>query len=111
MPAQSALFDAFNPEPVRADVAVSTPYTAHAAEERAERTRLAGQAARILARLQAGPATNTELAAIALKYTGRISELRQAGYAIEVYDRDHTTGVCWYRLATGTGVDTPCGEA
>lgn len=45
--------------------------------------RLSGQSADILARLEEGPATNAELAAISLKYTSRISDLRAAGYEIE----------------------------
>lgn len=38
--------------------------------------RLAGQNQAILERLRRGPATNKELAAISLKYTSRISEVR-----------------------------------
>ena len=38
--------------------------------------RLAGQNERILARLRKGPATNVELAAVSLKYTSRISDIR-----------------------------------
>lgn len=44
--------------------------------------RLTGQNAAVLARLRAGPATNAELAAIALKYTSRISDLRKAGFTV-----------------------------
>ncbi|MBK6942561.1 MAG: hypothetical protein IPH13_20485 [Planctomycetes bacterium] len=46
--------------------------------------------------------TNTELAAVALKYTGRISEVRRAilpfGWTVQVVARDHTSGVTTYRL-------------
>ena len=63
-----------------------------------EAPRLSRQCAAILARLNQGPASNAELATIALKYTGRISDLRQAGFRIEAYDRDRETGECWYRL-------------
>jgi len=63
-----------------------------------ERQRLSGQNAAILARLQRGPATNTELAAIALKYTSRISDLREAGYEVSVLSRDRTTGMVVYQL-------------
>jgi hypothetical protein len=45
--------------------------------------RLTGQNAAILARLRRGPATSGELAALSLKYTGRISDLRAAGYTID----------------------------
>lgn len=48
-----------------------------------DRQRLSSQCAMILARLERGHASNAELASISLKYTGRISELRAAGYCIE----------------------------
>jgi len=64
-----------------------------------EQARLDSQTDRILARLEAGPVANTELAAISLKYTSRVSDLRARGLVVECYDRDHATGVCWYRLA------------
>ena len=63
-----------------------------------ERQRLSTQCRAILARLQAGPATNVELAAIALKYAGRISEIRQAGIPVKVLSRDHASGVTVYSL-------------
>ena len=43
---------------------------------------LSRQTREILDRLRLGPALNTELAKIALKYTGRISDARDAGYTI-----------------------------
>ena len=49
-------------------------------------------------RLQQGPATNVELAALALKYTSRLSDLRAAGYTITVTARDYATGRTVYRL-------------
>lgn len=60
--------------------------------------RLSRQCQAILSRLEAGSCTNRDLADLCLKYTCRVSELRQAGYVIECYDRDAATGVCWYRL-------------
>jgi len=54
-----------------------------------------GQAARILARLQAGPATSLELAQVALKYTNRISELRDDGHNIQA---EEVNGVWRYTL-------------
>lgn len=54
-----------------------------------ERRRLAGQALQILELLQERGdrgAWNTELAAIGLKYTSRISEIRAHGYVIEVVE-------------------------
>jgi hypothetical protein len=56
------------------------PIDRHA--QRDDMPRLAGQNLAVLARLQRGPATNQELAAISLKYTSRISDLRAAGYVI-----------------------------
>lgn len=52
--------------------------------------RLTGQNAAVLARLRAGPATNAELAAIALKYTSRISDLRRAGFTVIEDDGTYT---------------------
>jgi len=54
-----------------------------------------------LARLQQGRASNRELAAIALKYTGRISDLRKpsaGGHKIVVVERNRETGLTWYEL-------------
>ena len=50
--------------------------------EAPEVLRLAGQNMQILTRLSRGPATNSELAQISLKYTSRISDLRAAGLVI-----------------------------
>lgn len=44
--------------------------------------RLSGQNLAIYRRLQQGPATNKELAGMALKYTSRLSDLRAAGFTI-----------------------------
>ena len=52
--------------------------------------RLTGQNAAVLARLRAGPATNAELAGIALKYTSRISDLRKAGFTVIEDDGTYT---------------------
>ena len=60
--------------------------------------RLSKQCAAILARLQEGPATNSELARMALSYTRRLSDLREAGYAVDCYKKDEETGLNWYRL-------------
>jgi hypothetical protein len=60
------------------------PATSHIAEADLNRSgRRASQKDRILWRLMSGPATNAELAAISLKYTGRISDLRADGWRIE----------------------------
>jgi len=67
-----------------------------------EIARLSGQLEQIMDRLLQGPVTNNELAAISLKYTSRISDLRKLlkpkGYGVEAYDHDHASGLCWYRL-------------
>lgn len=68
--------------------------------EPAEQRRLSGQSLRILERLRQGPATNRELAAIGLKYTSRISDLRKAGYDVRVVHRLRDTGLTIYRLVT-----------
>lgn len=45
--------------------------------------RLSGHCSKIIERLLKGPALNSELSEISLKYTGRISDLRKRGYHIE----------------------------
>jgi hypothetical protein len=62
------------------------------------RPRLSRQATQVLERLQRGPASNRELSAISLKYTGRISDLRANGYVVECLSHDYKTGEAWYRL-------------
>jgi hypothetical protein len=63
-----------------------------------EAPRLSAQCAAILDRLKRGPATNQELARIALKYTGRISDLRANGHQIEIVSRCRSTGLTIYAL-------------
>ena len=48
--------------------------------------------------LRRGRVTNTALSKISLKYTGRISDLRKAGYDIRCVDRDRASGLSWYEL-------------
>ncbi len=64
----------------------------------ADTDRLTGQNAAILERLRTGPATNVELAAISLKYTSRISDLRANGHSIVCRRGD--AGVNEYVLET-----------
>lgn len=64
----------------------------------ADRARLKGQNLAIYERLQRGPATNAELAAISLKYTSRIDDVRKAGIAIDA-KRVGTSGTWVYSLA------------
>lgn len=63
-----------------------------------ERRRLSAQCAAILDRLQRGPASNRELAGVSLKYTSRISDLRKAGYDVQVAARDVRSGLTTYVL-------------
>ena len=73
------------------------PYDASV--ERDAAPRLSRQNAAILQRLRQGPASNTQLAAIALKYTSRISDLRAAGYDVRLIEQDRATGLTWYELS------------
>ncbi len=63
--------------------------------------RLSRQCRMILTRLQNGPAYNGELAKMALKYTQRISEIREKGYRIEAKSVDAKTGLWVYTLLEG----------
>ena len=72
------------------------PTDPHVAAE--EAPRLTGQNLAILQRLQRGPATNVELARIALKYTSRISDLRKAGYNVQIIQRDKRSGHTMYAI-------------
>lgn len=64
-----------------------------------DKPRLSGQCETILRLLEAGPRTNAELAAVSLKYSGRISDLRKAGYRIEP---ENLGGGLWrYQLLEG----------
>lgn len=87
-------------EPVPADPAV---------RHGPERTRLNRQCAAILAAFRADPyreQTTAQLAAIACKYTSRISDLRRAGHRIRIHYRDRNTGVNVYRY-DGQGEAAP----
>ena len=64
---------------------------------RPEAARLSRQCRAILRRLRTSPASNIELAEIARKYTGRISDLRAAGYDVRVVGRG-AHGLRWYQL-------------
>ena len=63
-----------------------------------EKPRLTRQCQEILDVLRRGDATNKRLSEISLKYTSRISDLRQSGYPVYVVSRDHHTGIVWYSL-------------
>jgi len=66
--------------------------------------RLTGQNERILKLLQRGPRTNVFLAAIAKKYTSRISDLRSHGHLIRCDFVDRKEGLTQY---TYEGFATP----
>lgn len=63
-----------------------------------DRVRLRGQNLAIYERLKRGTATNVELAAISLKYTSRVDDLRKSG--IDVRATRESGGVWSYRLET-----------
>lgn len=65
---------------------------------RESQPRLSRQCRKMLDRLTQGPATNKDLAAISLKYTSRISDLRKAGYDIALQSHDFKTGETVYVL-------------
>lgn len=65
--------------------------------------RLSRQCVAILDRLKQGRATNRELVGIALKYTGRLSEIRQAGYDVRCVEHDQETGLTRYALFGSDG--------
>jgi len=67
-------------------------------EIKAEKTRLSAQCGLILGMLQNGRVTNAELSKHALKYSGRLSELRQKGHDVRVVERDYATGLASYAL-------------
>jgi hypothetical protein len=62
------------------------------------RPRVSRQCREILERLREGPATNKELAAKSLKYTSRLSEIREAGYTVRCVAVDIKNGVYRYEL-------------
>ena len=90
MPTQGSFFGAFHRDVPLGPTGVKLPPLTQ--------QRLSRQCAAILARLQEGPVTNRALSQLALSYTRRLSDLREAGYAVECYLKDDATGVNWYRL-------------
>lgn len=93
---QAAFFD--DPPPAPKRVRKAAAKKPKPSEIAAERKRLAGQCLKIYERLRQGPATNDELSVISRKYTSRISDIRQAGYPIDVVSRDYETGLTHYQL-------------
>lgn len=61
--------------------------------------RLTRQGKLIIERLRQGRASNQELCAIALKFTGRISDLRRDGWLIDLVEHNQATGEAWYVLS------------
>lgn len=70
----------FDPQPVTPAAPALAPTDPNV--RRGDVRRITGQNLAILERLRRGPARNSELAILSLKYTSRISDLRAAGYAI-----------------------------
>lgn len=68
-----------------------------------ERARLSRQCLTMLDRLEQGPCTNRELSAISLTYTRRISDLREAGFDVQVATRDRRSGLTTYVLKRPIG--------
>lgn len=65
----------------------------------AEIARLSAQSQTIIrAFLQHGTLLTDDLQRISRQYSARIADCRRMGWDIECYERDHTTGVCKYRL-------------
>ena len=60
--------------------------------------RLTRQALAVLARLEAGPATNIELIPISTRFSARIYDLRKAGYVIDTDQVDRGAGITRYTL-------------
>lgn len=63
-----------------------------------ERKRLQRQCLDIIALLRQRDVWNFELAEIARKYTGRLSEIRSAGFVVSIVEQDRKSGRCLYRL-------------
>ncbi len=72
-----------------------------------DKKRTGAQTLAIIGRLQRGPATNAELAKIALKYTGRISDARKLGYTICC--KRQGGGLTTYWLTVGPAVQRGLG--
>jgi hypothetical protein len=72
-----------------------------------EKQRFSGQCCLILGMLMTGRKTNADLAKHALKYSGRISELRKRGHDIRVVARNYETGLVWYALFSDDGQEMP----
>lgn len=73
------------------------PFDPHVAPKEAK-IRLSRQCAMILARLRRGPVLTGELRKMAAKYTGRISNIRQARHRVVAKCLDAKTGVWEYTL-------------
>lgn len=65
---------------------------------RAEKPRLTGQNATVLARLMQGPASNFELMQIASRFGARLHDIKHAGYAWSIIEREHDSGRVVYAL-------------
>ena len=93
-------FDFISPAPMPAHCPVTIqPRDPHV--DARDVPRLKGQNLAILTLLQSKPeVSNTELAAISLKYTSRTDDIRKHGY--DIRSRRGADGVWWYALAEGS---------
>jgi len=98
LPGQRNLFENSEPQHTRHRPAPIPPRDPSVPDP--ERPRLSDQCWKIIERLRQGPATNRDLAEISLKYTGRVSDCRAAGFTINVVKRN-TDGLTVYQLAEG----------
>lgn len=79
---------------------LTAPPVADTRAPEADRPRLTKQCLAILERLQHGPASRSELTAIALNATARISDLRRCGFNVQMVER-HESGLTIYALVKG----------
>lgn len=84
---QRELFDGDGNPTARRGLAPRDPHV-----RTSDAPRIRGQNLAVLLRLRERPATSAELAAISLKYTGRVSDLRKAGAEI-IYDGERAVYV------------------
>ncbi len=100
MKRQRSLFDeetAYDLEVKKHARRTDPPNSKIAAKEIAETGRAKKQCAIILDMLKNGPVNSAMLSAVSLKYTARISDLRQDGHVVKATRHN---GVWWYSLIT-----------
>ena len=83
---------------IQLDLLTARPAAVRSTAPVSDKPRLSRQANAILARLKVGRATRRELTELALNPTARLSEIRQAGYDVQVIEWDHVSGRTVYQL-------------